>query len=187
MGKPGQVFLPDLPNEPVNVILEDPTSENILYAGSIRGVYISVDRGKSWSYLGSKMPGAAISDLEIHESSMDLIAATHGRGIYKINLLPIHALANKKIPAEKDYLYDISETQLPWFSSSSQVPDYRTIEKIPITYWLSEAKAIRLSLRDENNKEVWATKLRGAKGIQSISLGFNCEQASQRFALLYTV
>ncbi len=154
-----------LPNEPVNVILEDPTSENILYAGSIRGVYISVDRGKSWSYLGSKMPGTAISDLEIHESTMDLIAATHGRGIYKINLLPIHALANKKILAEKDFLYDISEAELPWFSSSSQVPDYRTIEKLPITYWLSEAKAIRLSLRDVNNKEVWATDLEGQKGF----------------------
>ena len=111
------------------------------------------------------MPGTAISDLEIHESSMDLIAATHGRGIYKINLRPIHALANKKIPADKDYLYEISDAQLPWFSSSSQVPDYRTIEKIPITYWLSEAKAIRLSLRDENNKEVWATDLEGQKGF----------------------
>lgn len=154
-----------LPNEPVNVILEDPVNENILYAGSIRGVYLSVDRGKSWSCLGSKMPGTAISDLEIHESTMDLIAATHGRGIYKINLLPIHALANKKIPAEYDLLYDISETQLPWFSSSSQVPDYRTIEKLPITYWLSESKAIRLSLRDENNKEVWATNLEGQKGF----------------------
>ncbi len=57
------------------------------------------------------------------------------------------------------------KAQLPWFSSMSQVPDYRTIEKIPITYWLSEAKAIRLTLRDENNKEIWATDLEGQKGF----------------------
>ena len=154
-----------LPNEPVNVILEDPTNENILYAGSLRGVFISIDRGKSWSYLGNQMPGTAISDLEIHQSTMDLIAATHGRGIYKINLLPIHALVNKKFPADQDYLFDISETQLPWFSSSAQLPDDRTIEKTPITYWLSEAKAIRLSIRDDNNKEIWATNLEGEKGF----------------------
>jgi hypothetical protein len=145
--------------------LEDPTNENILYAGCFRGVYISIDRGKTWSYLGNKMPGTAISDLEIHTNTMDLIAATHGRGIYKINLLPIHTLANKKFPLDKDYLYDIRESQLPWFSSAAQTPDYRTIEKTSITFWLSEAKAITLSLRDTKNQEIWSTNLRGEKGL----------------------
>jgi len=154
-----------LPNEPVNVILEDPTNENILYAGCFRGVYISIDRGKSWSYLGNEMPGTAISDLEIHAPTMDLIAATHGRGIFKINLLPIHSLVSKKFPLDKDHLFELAENQLPWFSSAAQTPDYRTIEKTDIPFWLSEAKSISLSLRDAKNKEIWSTRIQGEKGF----------------------
>jgi photosystem II stability/assembly factor-like uncharacterized protein len=164
-GKTWSAISTGLPNEPVNVILEDPTNENILYAGCFRGVYISIDRGKSWSYLGNKMPGAAISDLEVHESTMDLIAATHGRGIYKINLLPIHSLMSKKFPLDKDHLFEIAESQLPWFSSAAQTPDYRTIEKTDIPFWLSEAKSISLSLRDAKNKEIWSTNIQGEKGF----------------------
>ena len=154
-----------LPNEPVNVILEDPTNENILYAGSLRGVYITIDRGKTWSYLGSGMPGAAVADLEVHQQTMHLVAATHGRGIYTISLRPIHALVNRDFPAEKDYLYQIPETKLPWFSSYAQVPDYRTMEKAPVTFWLNEAKPVRLSLKDETGSEIWATELAGEKDL----------------------
>lgn len=164
-GKTWSAISSGLPDEPVNVILEDPRNENILYAGSIRGVYITIDRGKSWSYLGNKMPGTAISDLEIHESTMDLIAATHGRGIYKINLIPIHSLVNRKIPLDKDHLFEIAESQLPWFSSAAETPDYRTIEKTDIPFWLGEAKAISLSLRDAENQQIWSTSLQGEKGF----------------------
>ncbi len=77
-----------LPDEPVNVIKEDLTNENILYAGGLRGVYVSLDKGNNWSYLGINMPAVAVADMEIHRASMDLVVGTHGRGIYKINLKP---------------------------------------------------------------------------------------------------
>ena len=64
--------------------------ENILFAGLLRAVYISTDRGKSWSLLGDNMPAVSISDLEIQQNTQDLIVATHGRGIYKLNLKPLH-------------------------------------------------------------------------------------------------
>lgn len=164
----GKTWLPintGLPNEPVNVILEDPTNENILYAGCFRGVYLSVDRGKSWSYLGNNIPGAAIADLEIHESTNDLIAATHGRGIYKINIDAIHAYAGKKFPDDKDYLFDVKESRLPWFQSASGAPDYRTFEKTNIIYWLSKAKPITLSVKDRANKKIWSINAEGQQGF----------------------
>lgn len=154
-----------LPNEPVNVVLEDPTNENILYAGCFRGVYISIDRGKSWSYLGNNMPGTAIADLKIHESAMDLITATHGRGIYKINLAAIHAMVNKKFSTDKDYLFETKISLLPWFQSASRMPDYRTFEKTDIVYWLNEAKPITLSINDTDHKKIWSVNLLGQKGF----------------------
>lgn len=154
-----------LPNEPVNVILEDPTEENILYAGGLRGVYISINKGKTWAYLGNNMPSAAVADLEIHEGTMDLVVATHGRGIYKLNLHPIHSMFSKNLALDKDHLFDIPESQRPWFSSHSDEPIYQTLEKTSIPFWLSNAKPVTFSLKDKDNKVVWTTTVQGQKGF----------------------
>lgn len=154
-----------LPNEPVNVVLEDPRHENILYAGSLRGVYISTNRGKTWAYLGCKMPGAAVADLEIHEASMDLVVATHGRGIYKMNLRPIHAMVSEKLDLDKDHLFDIAESRCPWFSSHSGEPLYETLEKTSFPFWLSKAKPVTLSIQDKTHKVLWTKILEGQKGL----------------------
>ena len=164
-GKNWTAISSGLPNEPVNVILEDPANENILYAGGLRGVYISIDRGKSWSYLGNNMPGAAIADLEMHEPTGDLIAATHGRAIYKISLSPVHALVNKEFLPDKDYLFETKESLLPWFQSASGLPDYRTFEKKDIVYWLSDAKPVTLSIKDTANKIIWSINVEGQQGF----------------------
>ncbi|MBY0436233.1 MAG: hypothetical protein K2U26_19230, partial [Cyclobacteriaceae bacterium] len=151
--------------EPVNVIKEDPTNENILYAGGLRGVYLSTNRGNSWSYLGTNMPAAAVADLEIHEASMDLVAATHGRGIYKINLKPIQKIVNQNLPVDKNHFFEIEQARRPWFNSSGGEPDYRTVEKVSFTYWLKQAKNVPLSVRDSTNKEVWSTTVNGKIGF----------------------
>lgn len=154
-----------LPDEPINCILEDPTNERILYAGTLRGVYISIDRGKTWSYLGNNMPGAAIADLEIHEPSGELVAATHGRGMYTLNLSPLHAFLKRNDSPDKDFLFEPKESQLPWFRSASGNPDFRTFEKMDLVFWLGEAKPVTLSLKDKANKKVWSVQLQGAKGF----------------------
>ncbi len=164
-GKTWTSIAAGLPNEPMNVILEDPSNENTLYAGGLRGVYISINRGKTWSYLGNNMPGAAIADLEIHETTGDLIAATHGRGIYKISLSPLQALVSKKLSPDKDYLFETKINQLPWFQSASGVPDYRTFEKTDIVYWLKESKPVTLSLKDKANKKLWSINVQGQQGF----------------------
>lgn len=164
-GKNWKSISTGLPDEPVNVILEDPTNENILYAGGLRGVYVSINRGMNWSYLGQHMPATAIADLEIHESSMDLIAGTHGRGIYKINLRPLQKMVNEDWPKSKDRLFEIGAAKRPWFNPAGNKPDYRTVEKMDISFWLSESKNVSLSLVDSTGAEVWSAFLQGSAGL----------------------
>jgi hypothetical protein len=111
------------------------------------------------------MPGAAIADLEMHESSGDLIAATHGRGMYKINLSPLHAFLKRNGSPEKDFLFEPAACQLPWFQSASGTPDYRSFEKTDFVFWLGVAKPVTLSLKDKANKTVWSIHLQGEKGF----------------------
>ena len=154
-----------LPDEPMNVIKEDPTNENILYAGGLRTVYVSMDRGNTWSTLGKDMPQVAIADLEIHLPTMDLVVATHGRGIYKINLKPIQKMMNQQLAKEQDYLFEVADIQRPWFNSNGGEPDYRSFEKTNFSLWLKESQSIQLSIIDKANKEIWSTKINGNKGF----------------------
>ena len=154
-----------LPAEPVNVILEDPTHEDIIYAGGIRGVYVSIDRGTTWSYLGNQMPPAAIADLEIHTGSMDLVAATHGRGIYKINLQPIQKMVQQKLPPGINHFFAPEPAKRPWFNSSGGEVDFRTQEKVSFSMWLSREQKVSLSIRDTIGNEVWKTTFNGHRGF----------------------
>lgn len=164
-GKTWKNIAAGLPDEPVNVILEDPTNENILYAGCMRAVFVSINRGLTWSYLGENMPAAAIADLEIHLGTMDLIAATHGRGIYKISVKPIQKLVTEKLSLDKNYFFDIYPMKRPWFNSSQGEPDYRTVEKASFVFWLAEAKDVKLSIADSTNNEIWNKVIQGKKGF----------------------
>jgi hypothetical protein len=72
--------LPD--GQPVYVIREDPKNQNLLFVGTEFGAFFSIDAGKQWSSLKLNMPTVAFHDLLIHPRDNDLIAATHGRGIW---------------------------------------------------------------------------------------------------------
>ncbi len=65
------------------VIREDLVNPNLLFAGTELGLYISLDRGKTWAKFTGGLPkDVPIRDLAIHPREGDLIMATHGRGIY---------------------------------------------------------------------------------------------------------
>ncbi|MBX2815049.1 MAG: hypothetical protein KTR24_03595 [Saprospiraceae bacterium] len=78
-----------LPDHPVNCILEDPNNAEVLYVGTMRGVYISMDRGRHWQSLGTRLPYIAVADMTIVSDLDQLVVATHGRGLYHIPLAPL--------------------------------------------------------------------------------------------------
>ncbi|MCX6317471.1 MAG: hypothetical protein NTW29_09290 [Bacteroidetes bacterium] len=86
-----------LPDVPFNAIVFDPTNSNIIYAGCDFGVYVSSDRGNSWIDFNTGFIDAVqVFDLQI-SSNNKLIAATHGRGVFRSDLfvgstLPVRLL-----------------------------------------------------------------------------------------------
>lgn len=70
--------LPD--DGPVNVVREDPRQPGLLFAGTERAVYFSIDDGDSWQPLRLNMPASSIRDLVVHDD--DLVVGTHGRSIW---------------------------------------------------------------------------------------------------------
>jgi len=166
-GKHWKKISSNLPNESVNVIVEDNKYENILYAGMYRGVYISLNKGLNWMILGDNLPISSVSDIEIHNSSNDMIVSTHGRGIYKINLDPIHKYFLFKDSLKSDYLFEINNGTLPKFNDTHKEPIIDTYEKLPITFYLNENKNYALIIMNDN-KVVWKYESEGNYGINQI-------------------
>ena len=80
-----------LPLEPIHVIREDPHVEDLLYIGTILGVYVSSDGGVRWQSLCNNLPTAAIYDLAIHPRENELIAGTHGRSVFVLDISTLQA------------------------------------------------------------------------------------------------
>ena len=76
-----------IPDVPVNGFAIDPQNPDHLYAGTDRGVYNSTDGGATWAAYGTALPNVSVFDLQIHNPSRLLRAATHGRGIWEIPLV----------------------------------------------------------------------------------------------------
>ena len=69
-----------LPDDPINVVREDPHRKGLLLAGSERCVYISFDDGGHWQSLRLNMPATSIRDLVFKDA--DVVLGTHGRSFW---------------------------------------------------------------------------------------------------------
>jgi hypothetical protein len=80
-------------NEPVYVVKEDVKNPSLLFVGTERGVYASIDAGGRWDPLDTDFPVVPVHDLVIHPRDGDLIAATHGRSLWILDdITPLQQL-----------------------------------------------------------------------------------------------
>ncbi len=76
----------NIPLGPVNVIREHPRNRNVLFVGTDIGVYVTTDGGKTWNVLGENLPSTFVHDLIIHPRDNILVIATHGRGMWAMDV-----------------------------------------------------------------------------------------------------
>lgn len=76
----------NLPNIPVNAIEIDPEAPDRLFIATDVGVFFSPNGGGFWIPFNPGLPLAPISDLRIHYASRALIAATHGRSMFRVDI-----------------------------------------------------------------------------------------------------
>jgi photosystem II stability/assembly factor-like uncharacterized protein len=82
----------------VHVIREDPYNPNLLFVGTDVGLYMSTDRGGSWQKFMTGLPTVPVHDLQIHPRDRELIAATHGRSIWVVDIAPLEQLMDSVMP-----------------------------------------------------------------------------------------
>ena len=78
------------------MVREDPKDANILYVGTDHGVYVSTDGAKTWDVLGAGLPSTPVHDLIIHPRDDVAVIATHGRGMYALDVQPLRKDGDSK-------------------------------------------------------------------------------------------
>ncbi len=69
------------------VIRADPTRKGLLYVGTERGIFVSVDDGEHWQSMQNNLPVVPVTDLMVRDNA--LVVATQGRAFWMIDDLTL--------------------------------------------------------------------------------------------------
>jgi ligand-binding sensor domain-containing protein len=97
-GRTWEAIAGNLPDEPVNAIVEDPGAAGVLFVGTDLGVYASTNAGANWVSLGHNLPTAPVVDLAVQARDDTLVAVTYGLSAF---LLPIGSVRNVAVAGKE--------------------------------------------------------------------------------------
>ena len=153
-GKTWTEIVNGLPNDPINVVKEDPIRKGLLFAGSERAVYVSYDDGANWQNLRLNMPATSIRDLVIKDD--DLVIGTHGRSFWILDdITPLRQLSNQLVNSSVILYKPQTAIRVRWsmYPDTPVPPDEPAGQNPPdgaiINYYLgSNASKIQLEIVD---------------------------------------
>jgi photosystem II stability/assembly factor-like uncharacterized protein len=168
-GKSWKNISGNIPASPVNVIIEDPTNENMLFVGTDNGVYVSFDQGASWESFSEGLPKVAVHDLKIQAKAKHLLVGTHGRSIYKADIG--HLQQMKPTDLKKDLvvfkLEDIKHSER-WGNSWSSWSKPST-PGIDLTFYTAEPGSFTAKVLTDGGIEVSQSQMDAVKGFNVLS------------------
>jgi hypothetical protein len=163
--------LPD--NAPANVLAEDPVNPNLLFLGTDRGLFVSLDRGSSWLRFQANLPIVPVRDAIVHPRESDLVIGTHGRGLYVTDITPLREL-NEAGLAKPLHLFAIEPKG---WRVESGFGNYRLFgdrnlvtpnepNGIVISYHQRAASAVTIRITDAGGNEVRSLQQPAGSGLR---------------------
>jgi len=168
-GKTWKDISSNIPCGPINVIREDPKNKNVLYVGTDLGVYVSIDGGNTWHVLANNLPATFVHDLIIHPRENIMVIATHGRGMWVMDVSYIQK-CDQKFLAKTAHLFKISPARLPSRRGRGIIKGY-------VYYYLNKPQKVTLSVTDESGNLVKKLKSTGDAGINRVVWDLTTDQA----------
>ena len=105
-GKTWTAIKGNLPSSPINVVVQDRKSRDLLIVGNDIGVFVSIDGGAAWTQLKGNLPTVAVHDLTVHPRENDLVLGTYGRALWTGDITPLQELS-KEMLDKPAYLFDV--------------------------------------------------------------------------------
>ena len=169
MGQTWTNIAANLPASSVNVILEDPANDQLLFVGTDNGLYASFDQGASWELFQNGIPNVAIHDLVVQPEAKHLVVGTHGRSIYKADIAHLQQLTQDNL--SKGLLV----LEIPAIKHSSRWGNARSSWSEPntpgmdIAFYSKSKGNYKASIMTLDGIEVSAFELEADKGYNILS------------------
>lgn len=156
-----------LPNEPINVVREDPLVRDLLYVGTDLGVFLSWDAGATWTVMTGNLPHVPVHDLQVHPRDRELVLATHGRSVFVADVSLIQQLT-AEVRAKPVHVFPIapvSRSAMWGYERRSPYAEYNPDRTVRVAFWLSGAGAVRVQIKDSSGAVVRTEDRNGAHGL----------------------
>jgi photosystem II stability/assembly factor-like uncharacterized protein len=115
----------NLRGENVRTLTEDPRNANVLYIGTETGIFVSLNKGSSWSRLkGRNFPTVRVDEITIHPRDNAMLVATHGRAIWILDHLePIQEYTITQAASADGQLFTVP-VALQWKSKDDRNDEF---------------------------------------------------------------
>lgn len=136
-----------LPDAPLRSITEYPGKANILFAGTERHFYFTVDSGAHWTRLASNLPTTRYDDIVVHPRTKDIVIGTHGRSIWVLDDASPFAEWTPQVAAKRAHLFTPRTATLLLYRSDVSTAAHmiyaaeNPAEGATFTYYLSRPAA----------------------------------------------
>lgn len=140
----------NLPSGSTRVLREDIANSSLLFLGTEFAVWVSTDRGQSWTRLNNNLPTVAVHEFAIHPTAGEIVAATHGRSLWVLDITPLRQMTSDSMKA-KATLYQ-PNTVVRWRSEPDRDSMYGTGARYFVGQNPAPGCAIYYSLGKKANK-----------------------------------
>ncbi len=170
-GKTWQSISGDLPDENINVIVQDPVNPDLLYTGTDDGAYLSLNDGKNWQVIDTAIPNVPTYDMTIQKRDHVLVIGTHGRSVYTMNIAPFEKLTVDKLetpvmafqPKNMQYSKQWGKSRYPYMKPD--IPD------VTLLYYIGKSnnRKVEISIINKDGKLLRKMKAPASVGFHVFS------------------
>ncbi len=166
----------DLPSgHPLDYVLtvaENPNRRGMLFAGTGRGFYYSLDDGTHWTRFAEGLPAAPVTWIEVSKPFHDVVVSTYGRGLYVLrDITPLEqrdraagAGGHRLFAPAAGYRGARSGQALFTFELGAQPADSVTLEVLDSTG--AVIRTLRARARAGMNRVVWDLRYDGPRQVE---------------------
>ncbi len=163
------------PGGHVQVVRADARNRDLLFVGTEFGLFASLDGGAGWTQLRRGLAPAAVHDLAIQPRDREMVIATHGRGLFVMDVVPLEQLT-PGAAAEALHLFEVKPAAEFWRRNGRELDPnaHYTAPNPPfgatIYYRLQEAAAgpVEIEIADGRGGVVAELKGDGAAGLHAV-------------------
>ncbi|MBA2421775.1 MAG: glycosyl hydrolase, partial [Chitinophagales bacterium] len=163
----------------VHKVKEDVINSNLLFVGTEKGLFVSIDGGNTWAQMTANLPDVPVRDIVIDPTKKDLILATHGRGIMIIDdITPIRGINNDVLNAEAYILPSrpnyaaLSSLNGSYPTTAGDFSAPNPTDEAVISYYLKDrvvTGAVKLEIYDASGKLISSMDGTKRKGINRVT------------------